>query len=388
MTSSAIVYTDAADSAAAGASLGTQIKDGLGGEIPDAVILFASPRYDFPPLLRALDQACRPRILVGSSSAGEFTSKAQGVGTACAIALRSPDLQFAAGVGHKVSGDRAAVAAELTAGFKAAKQTRFPHAAALVLTDALAGHADDLIEQLTLATGGRHRFFGGGAGGDDAFARRFVFHGTEALADAAVGLEILSMKPLGIGVRHGWSPTSPALRVTEAEGTTLGSLNATAAAEVFEEHAQTTHQRFDRAEPLPFFLHNVIGVNTGAGYKIRVPLAVNGDGSVATATEVPSGAVVNIMGVDTQAAAEAAAESTRDAVRQLGGGKPAVAIFFDCVATRLRMGSDFSFELAAVQDALGEASFAGCNSIGQIARSEGQLSGFHNCTAVVCVIPE
>jgi len=26
--------------------------------------------------------------------------------------------------------------------------------------------------------------------------------------------------------------------------------------------------------------------------------------------------------------------------------------------------------------------------IGQIARSEGQMSGFHNCTAVVCVIPE
>jgi hypothetical protein len=30
---------------------------------------------------------------------------------------------------------------------------------------------------------------------------------------------------------------------------------------------------------------------------------------------------------------------------------------------------------------------AGCNTFGQIARGEGQFSGFHNCTAVVCIIP-
>ena len=27
-------------------------------------------------------------------------------------------------------------------------------------------------------------------------------------------------------------------------------------------------------------------------------------------------------------------------------------------------------------------------SYGQIARADGQFSGFHNCTAVVCVLPE
>ena len=41
----------------------------------------------------------------------------------------------------------------------------------------------------------------------------------------------------------------------------------------------------------------------------------------------------------------------------------------------------------AVADALGSSNFAGCNTYGQIARAEGQFSGFHNCTAVVFVIP-
>jgi hypothetical protein len=80
--------------------------------------------------------------------------------------------------------------------------------------------------------------------------------------------------------------------------------------------------------------------------------------------------------------------ATQSAVDQLQGEKPEVALFFDCVATRLRMGRDFDFELAKVKDALGEASYAGCNTYGQIARSEGQFSGFHNCTAVVAVFPK
>jgi hypothetical protein len=76
-------------------------------------------------------------------------------------------------------------------------------------------------------------------------------------------------------------------------------------------------------------------------------------------------------------------------VAQLNGTPPRAALFFDCVATRLRIGAQFQDELASVQTALGpNVTFAGCNTYGQIARAEGQFSGFHNCTAVVCVIPE
>jgi hypothetical protein len=388
MTLSAVVDTNLARSDEAGASLGNQIRDAFDGARPDAVILFASPRHDFPALLQHLDAACGPRTLVGSSSAGEFTTNVNGEGMACAVALRAPEMKFAVGVGRRLSTDRPGAVQEVVSSFAGLRRHDFAFRSAIVFADALAGHTEELVDELDVLTGGLYRFVGGGAGGDAAFQRRFVFCGTEAIADAVVALEILSNKPLGIGVRHGWAPSSEPLRVTEAEGMRLGSLNAVAAGDVFEEHAERTGQQFDRDEPFPFFLHNVLGVNTGAGYKLRVPLSVNSDSSIQCATEVPAGAAVQIMNVSTAAAAKAAAESTHAAVSQLQGGKPAVAIFFDCVATRLRMGTEFGFELDAVRSALGDAPFVGCNSIGQIARSEGQLSGFHNCTAVVCVIPE
>jgi hypothetical protein len=51
------------------------------------------------------------------------------------------------------------------------------------------------------------------------------------------------------------------------------------------------------------------------------------------------------------------------------------------------MGNDFGFELQSVSDLLGEARLVGCNTYGQIARAEGQFGGFHNCTAVVMILP-
>ena len=85
-----------------------------------------------------------------------------------------------------------------------------------------------------LLTAGRYQIFGGGAGDDAKFSRTHVFYGIEAVSDSAVALEILSHKPLGIGVSHGWQPASPPMRVTAADGMRLISLNAAPAVEVFE----------------------------------------------------------------------------------------------------------------------------------------------------------
>ncbi len=114
---------------------------------------------------------------------------------------------------------------------------------------------------------------------------------------------------------------------------------------------------------------------------------MNDDGSISCAAEIPEGATVHVMRATTASSANAARDATEDALRQLEGHPPQVALFFDCVATRLRMGDEFDVELDALQTALGTAKFAGFNTYGQIARAEGQFSGFHNCTAVVCVLP-
>lgn len=389
MTETAIVYTNLENSREAGKFVGSEIAEKLNGEAPQALIVFASSKYDYEALLEAIDGECRPEVMVGCSSAGEFVNNASGESSVSAVAIRSTQMKFTAGLGTGLRDNRADAARQIVESFAGLKTHDFIYRSALILTDALAGYTDDLVEQINLRTVGAYSLFGGGAGDDAQFNQTHVFLGTKAYPDAAVALEILSNKKLGVGASHGWQPAGEPLRVTEGDGMRLVSLNASPAVEAFESHAQKTGQKFDSADPLPFFLHNVLGIETGDGYKIRVPLAVNTDGSILCAADIPTGAVVRIMRASSASSAAAASQAINSALEQLKGEKPKVAIFFDCVATRLRMGEEFGLEMQAVQNALGTATmYAGCNTYGQIARTEGQFSGFHNCTATICIIPE
>lgn len=387
MTQAFAAFTSQDGSDEAGDDLGRQIADAFRSQPPDLVVVFASSRFDYERLLTALNTACSPALLVGSSSAGEFTGDHLGEGTACALAIKSTEIRASAGLGRDVSRHRSRAAAEAVGAFQGVGATNVPYRSALVMTDALAGHADELVRELTVLTSGAYQFAGGGAGDDAKFSSTHVFYGTRAYTDAVVAVELLSSKPFGIGVGHGWTPASAPLRVTDVDGVRLVSLNGVPAVEAFEAHAVATGQAMDRSDPLPFFLHNILGIDTGIGYQLRVPLAVNDDGSVTCAAEIPGGARVHIMKTDSDSAITAAQRATKAAVEALRGSPPAAALFFDCVATRLRMGSDFGFELQTVSDLLGDARLVGCNTYGQIARAEGQFGGFHNCTAVVLVLP-
>lgn len=387
MTKIAIAHTNLAESQAAGNYLGNELGAKL-QDSPDAVVVFASPVHDYKVLLLALKSSCTPAIIVGCSSAGEFTSTAPQLGSACALGFRSSEISFSAGVAQKLSANRKQAAQNITSTFKGLTSQDYAYRTAMVLTDALAGFADSLIEELTICTEGMYQLFGGGAGDDAKFQRTHIFFGTDVFTDAAIALEILSNKPIGIGVQHGWEPASDPLRVTAANGNKIISLNAAPAIEAFQAHADATGQTLDPKSATPFFLSNVIGIESQGTYRLRVPLGANENGEVTCAAEVPSGSIIRIMRTSSVCSADAAADAAKSALAQLNSYKPKVAIFFDCVATRLRTGQDFGLELSALESILAPTAYVGCNTYGQIARAEGQFGGFHNCTAVIGIFPE
>lgn len=387
MTETVSTISMKADSAGAGAELGRAIRIGFDGHAADAVVVFASSRHDPTRLLEALAEESGTSTIAGSSSAGEFVEGASGEGGASALALRSRRMEFSVGLGRGIREDPVAAARQAVQSFRGRDGSRLPYRTALVMTDALAGHADAVVEELTLATGGNYRFVGGGAGDDAAFRETHVFAGTQAVTDAVVALEILSEDPVGVGVSHGWEPAGPGMRVTESEGERLISLNGLPAIHAYEAHAEATGQTLDRSDPLPFFLHNILGIESGGDHRLRVPLGIGEDGSIACAASVPAGTVVHIMKTTTSSAIRAAENATRSAIAGLGSHQPGAGLVFDCVATRLRLGQAFEDELASCAELLRPAGFVGCNTYGQIARAEGQFGGFHNCTAVVCVLP-
>ena len=381
----ATAYSDLPDASAAGTMLGQQLMRELPGT-PNAIIVFAAPSYDHAALLEALSAECAGALIVGSSSAGEFTHAVHGEGSACALALRSEEVRFAVGVGRDLQTSATNAATQIASTFRGVDEPTL-HRAALVMMDALSGHAPELIHELMLATKTQYQLFGGGAGDNAAFSRTVVFNGTEVLVDAAVALEMISAHPIGVGVGHGWEPAAEAMRVTEADGLRLIGLNGLPAVEAFEAHAEDLGQPFDPDAPLPFFLHNILGIETSTGYQLRMPLAVDKDGALHLAGEVPVGSRVRIMRTTLDASLAATKQATATALSKLNGQKPGVALFFDCAATKIRIGDQYTMELEAVRSQLSDLPMVGCVTQGQFGRADGQFDGFHNCTAVVCVLP-
>lgn len=386
MTQTVSAFSSEKDSAQAAATLIAQIDESISS--PDAIIVFLSAQHSFDIILQELTTRFPAAEIVGCSSAGEFNSTGRGEGSASAFAIASPDMSFSASIATNLSADPQAAGKKLVSGFRGFSQAGYRYRSALVLNDALAGSADELVRTLYMETGGKYKFFGGGAGDDAAFTRTYVFKGTQVESDAAVALEILSAKPLGVGVRHGWQPATDSMRVTSSQSNVVDTLDATATVEVFEHHANVTGQNFDKSAPLPFFLYNIAGMKLDEGYKLRVPLGIREDGGVTFAAEIPEGSAISIMNATVESSMSAAKEATEDALRQLGEYKPGGVLMFDCVATRLRLGKEFGREVETVKALVGDVALAGCNTYGQVASAEGQFAGFHNCNAVICVFPE
>ena len=387
MTRSVVVHSEAASAAQAGAEMGAAIAQAIGGR-PDAVVLFAPPRFDYPALLEAIHVHCQPKVLVGGSSVGGFTS--QGYlqpESACAVALRSDEMRFTASVAHQLSGDPAGAAKSLVANFEGVSDYTYLHRSAIVLVDGLVGHADRFIDEVIVATGGAYQLFGGGAADGAQMSQSRLFSGTEVFSDGAVGLEILSNKPLGVGLCAGWRPISERMRVTAVDRFRVISFNGISALEVYRTHAEKTGQTFDPGNPIPFFFDNIIGIESGEGFRYRVPIAINPDGSVTCAAEVPLGATVQLMTTTTDLASNAAEAGVQRARQQIGSGQPQLAIFFDCLASQARMQMGFGFDPRILGQPLGTANYVGFSTCGQIVRAEGEFNGFQNCTAVVCVFP-
>lgn len=384
----AVSHTTLRTASEAGRFLAEEVVSKLHGASPDALIVFASSEFSYVELLAALERGCHPRIMVGCSSAGEFSGCRDSNASVSVMAIKADDILFNAALGRGLRADPGGAMDQIMPVFTGAQHPDFPYRGALVLTDALAGHTDEMIEEISSRTGGAYQLFGGGAADDMRFQQTHVFVGNAVHEDAVVVLEMLSKRPLGLGVRHGWEPGGPAMRVTAADGNCVLTLNGMPAADMFAAHAERTGQLFQRDDPLPFFLHNILGIDTGNGYKLRVPLALGANGSVVCAAGVPAGATVRLMVASPSSACAAASQASQAALDGLQGARHAGSLLFDCAATRQRLGRGFGEELKAVAACLGSDNFAGCNTYGQIARADGQFSGFHNCTAIVCAIPE
>lgn len=367
------------DSYKAGAEAGREAADRAGEAASRVAVVFASSHYNQPDMLRGITDGVRGMPVVGCSSAGAITADGVKEDAVAVLVLGSDTARFSAVKTEKISGDMRGAGARFAESLKAAGGADLK--GGLIFSDALSGNGTELVRGVLAAIGSNFPLAGAAAADDMQFKKTFQYYNGEALTDAAVGIGVSGDISFLSAAGHGWHPIGVPRTVTKAHGTTLVELDGKPAFSIYEEYFGAEAGNFKQALSLPAVTYP-LGMKTAGteGWMIRVPLAVNPDGSIVCGAEVMEGAEIRLM-IGTPESSLTAAEDTAKTVGHDGAAAEArVAFVFDCVARKILFGNRKEEELAMLHTVLGPSTeIFGFYSYGQIAPIRPPVADVNTC---------
>ncbi|MBN1596323.1 FIST C-terminal domain-containing protein, partial [candidate division FCPU426 bacterium] len=193
----------------------------------------------------------------------------------------------------------------------------------------------------------------------------------------------------GVGVHHGWEPVGLPVTVTKSEGNRLFEINDLPAIRLYDEYFGEYTQKL-RTEPLArlgVYYPLGLAVPESDEYLLRAPLSVAQDGSILFTAEVPAGAQVRLMIGSVESALKAARLAAQEAMAQMQGRAPKIALVFNAIARRRLFGIKANDEILEIRKIIGaDVPLAGFYAYGEVApmqRRPGKESCFHNETIVI-----
>ncbi len=351
------------------------------------LIVFASVRYDLTALLEGIHAQTGEVPLVGCSTAGEIAAGGPGDAGVVVTALGGPGFSIETTVARGAQHRLRAAGAEAAA--CAATVTARPHRVLMLLTDGLAGDQSEIVRGAYGVVGAGIPLVGGCAGDDMRMEATHQLHGHEVLTDSVIGAAIGSDGPLGIGVKHGWSPVGEPMLVTASSDNRVHSIDGRPALDVYLERLDAPPAvRTDAASFTHFAQTHPLGL-VGRGGEAQVRFVSDAgfeDRSLGCIAEVPQGGLAWLMDGDDASVLAATDAACEDALAPLGDQAPLGLIAFDCIARRGVLGErGVRSEVERVADNGRGAPVAGFYTYGEIARTSG-ITGFHNQTLVVLAL--
>ncbi len=250
-----------------------------------------------------------------------------------------------------------------------------------VFVDGLSRGISKLIDSLFNNLGLLPNYIGGGAGSLSFLQKPCLFTNQGLLEDAAV--LALADTTSSVGVAHGWTPISEAIRVTESEGNMVISLNWRPAFEVYREIVEN-HSGQSFAQISSFFelaKSYPLGIaKLDAEMIVRDPI-IHDNGRLVCVGDIPLGSLIHILSGDIDSLIRGAKSARELAEASFSGmRRDASMVFVDCISRVLFLQNHFSRELAAVECGL---PLIGALTLGEIANNGDAYLEFYNKTSVV-----
>ncbi len=374
----------APDPVEAGTAATREALDGLGGEPPAMIIVYATVRYDLPVLISAIRAVTGDTPLVGESSAGHMAGgdlTPPGTGVAV-LAMTAGPYAFGIAVAENLAADGIDAGRHLARTARGAVPRHTAYATMMVFVDGLADAQQDLITGLHQVTGAAVPVIGGAAGDDRALERTYVFHDDRVLTDAAVGVWIGADHPLPVTVGHGWHPIGLPLLVTKTDGLVVDEIGGRPARAVFEENIRRGNTNdLDRIRPGGYYSTHAFGLIEPDGTHLIRGVFMT-DELIHTFSPLPAYSAIQIMGCNREDLLVMSRRVAEDALR---GRDASLLLVFSCIARLDILGDQGAEEADLLQAAAGAVPVFGVYTYGEFARTS-SVAGYHNATVAAVAL--
>lgn len=372
--------------------------DRLDADRVDFCQVFCSSAYDPAAVAESVRSVVGSQAtLIGCSSMTEFTHD-RVVEEGVAVSLVTSDtISFRAGVGTGLSERSSQAVREAVESIPDVDEER-DHRTAIVLHDGLASVGERAALDVQRRLGPDVSFVGGAAADNFEMEATPVFCDDEVVTDGMVIAMLDSERRPVVSIEHGHEPISEPVEVTGADGCVVNELDGRPAYEVWKDAVrEPVREEFDEEiddlDPKTPLVRRLLGefelgIDQGDGYKLRSPgIGSVEDGSLTFPVDVPEGTVFRVTHGTPDEQIDSARSAARRAADHAGETPMAGAFIYDCACRGTVLGDSFSDAVAAVDDELG-LPFVGFETYGEVCMETGKLSGFHNTTTVMLLLPE
>jgi hypothetical protein len=253
-----------------------------------------------------------------------------------------------------------------------------------MLFDAMVPNIATLLDQLYLRLANRVRYMGANAGSESFKPMPCLFDGSRVIQNGV--LTILLKPHHGAVLEHGYGVPTQMLTATSTEGNRILQIDWRPAFEVYQEMARAqygveiTQQNFYQ-----YGVHFPFGIVRANGMTlVRIPVALEQDGSLFCVGEVPPNALLTLLKAPAVDSAQTIA-ALMEGLEQLGGSPAGQQLLlFYCAGRRLHLGIEAAeTELGLFAQRTQAKQIAGALSLGEIGGStRWGYPLFHNATLV------
>jgi hypothetical protein len=318
------------------ACLTAALREDLAGLPATVVLFFASASYDPADLAGPLTASFPEAVVLGCSTAGEFTDTTSSTGGVSAIALPTSILARGAAALVDLSTDPAGavataaqeIGAELGTDLRALDPSRH---LGFVLIDGLHG-AEEVVNEALGNAAPLLDVVGGSAGDDLAFAETWVSVGEHVSRCGAALVVCETTGPFTVLKTCTFESTATTLRVTRADvaARIVYEFDGRPATEAYADAVGCRPDQLDSS----IFMEHPLGLMVDGVPFIRSPQQVTDDGGIKFYCQILDGMEVEVMqSGDIVSETSAALVSAVDGL----GGPARAGVLFNCILRRLEL---------------------------------------------------